>query len=110
MNIPAAEFKARCLALIDQVHERGEAVTITKRGRVVAALVPAGREEEQPWTRVRGKARWHGDPFAPVVDDDTSTPCDESAARYARLGLVGRPSRQAWQRCQRPFSVTRRTA
>ncbi|MCC7009394.1 MAG: type II toxin-antitoxin system prevent-host-death family antitoxin [Acidobacteria bacterium] len=70
MSVPAAEFKARCLALIDQVHERGEPITITKRGRVVAALVPAGAVEERPWERLRGKARWHGDPFAPVVPDD----------------------------------------
>lgn len=69
MSIPATEFKARCLALIDQVHERGEPVTITKRGRVVAALVPAGDAEERPWLRVRGMAHWRGDPFEPVVEE-----------------------------------------
>ena len=69
MSIPATEFKARCLALIDQVHERGEPVTITKRGRVVAALVPAGDAEERPWLRVRGAAHWRGDPFEPVVEE-----------------------------------------
>jgi prevent-host-death family protein len=69
MSIPATEFKARCLALIDQVHERGEPVTITKRGRVVAALVPAGDAEEWPWLRVRGTAHWRGDPFEPVVEE-----------------------------------------
>jgi prevent-host-death family protein len=66
---PAAEFKAKCLALIDRVRERGEAITITKRGRVVARLVPAGDEEERPWTALRGRGRWAGDPFAPVVDE-----------------------------------------
>ena len=44
--IPAAEFKAKCLALIDRVRERGEPITITKRGRVVAKLVPASDEAE----------------------------------------------------------------
>jgi prevent-host-death family protein len=66
---PAAEFKAKCLALIDRVRERGQAITITKRGRVVARLVPAGDEEERPWTALRGRGRWAGDPFAPVVDE-----------------------------------------
>lgn len=68
MNIAAAEFKAKCLALIDRVHTRGESITITKRGRVVARLVPAGEQDERPWERARGHARWHGDPLAPAVD------------------------------------------
>jgi prevent-host-death family protein len=70
MKIAASEFKARCLALIDEVHERGEPITITKRGHVVAMLVPAGEPDERPWERVRGKARWQGDPLAPVIDED----------------------------------------
>ena len=69
MNIAASEFKAKCLALIDQVRERGEPVTITKRGRVVARLVPAEDEDDRPWQRLRGAARWIGDPLAPVVTE-----------------------------------------
>jgi prevent-host-death family protein len=68
-KLPAAEFKARCLALIDRVRERGEPITITKRGRVVARLVPAGDEDERPWLLLRGQGRWTGDPFSPVVDE-----------------------------------------
>jgi prevent-host-death family protein len=68
-TVPAAEFKAKCLALIDRVRERGEPITITKRGRVVARLVPAGAEGERPWERARGHVRWHSDPLAPAVDE-----------------------------------------
>jgi prevent-host-death family protein len=68
-KLPVAEFKARCLALIERVRERGEPITITKRGRVVARLVPAGDEDERPWLALRGHGRWTGDPFAPVVDE-----------------------------------------
>ncbi|HYC64721.1 MAG TPA: type II toxin-antitoxin system prevent-host-death family antitoxin, partial [Reyranellaceae bacterium] len=32
-TINAAAFKARCLALIDQVAESGEPITVTKRGK-----------------------------------------------------------------------------
>lgn len=39
-KVPAGEFKARCLQLIDQVAASGEALTITKRGRPVARLMP----------------------------------------------------------------------
>jgi len=69
MKIAAAEFKAKCLGLIDRVRDRGESITITKRGRVVARLVPIEEDDERPWTRVRGAARWTCDPFAPVVDE-----------------------------------------
>ena len=40
MKISATEFKAKCLAILDAVHERGEVVRVTKRGRVVASTWP----------------------------------------------------------------------
>ena len=40
MKISAVEFKATCLKLIDRVAETGEPVVITKRGKVLARLVP----------------------------------------------------------------------
>jgi prevent-host-death family protein len=70
MKIAAAEFKAKCLALLDRVREDGQPITITKRGRVVAKLVPAADDDERPWLRVRGRARWIGDPLAPAIDED----------------------------------------
>ena len=45
-NIKASEFKAKCLALMDEVARTGAAVVITKNGKPVAELVPhrpAGR-------------------------------------------------------------------
>ena len=69
MKMTATEFKAKCLAAIDQVHERGEPIVITKRGRVVASLVPAGDRDDRPWMRLRGTARWAGDPLAPAVEE-----------------------------------------
>ena len=52
-KVSATEFKATCLSLIDRVRERGETVTITKHGRVVARLVAAGDEDDRPWLRLR---------------------------------------------------------
>ena len=37
-TISATEFKAKCLALIDQVNQNGGIVTITKRGQPVGVL------------------------------------------------------------------------
>jgi len=36
----ASEFKAKCLAVMDQVSSSGESVVITKNGKPVAELVP----------------------------------------------------------------------
>ena len=67
MTISATEFKAKCLSLIDEVQERGSELIISKHGRPVARLVPVGAEK--PWLALRGKGRFTGDPFAPVVDE-----------------------------------------
>lgn len=39
-HVEASEFKAKCLALIDEVAHTGTAVIITKDGKPVAELVP----------------------------------------------------------------------
>lgn len=67
-SIAASEFKAKCLALIDQVHDTGQPITITKRGRVVAVLHAAGDESRKPWLRLRGTITRYDDPFKPAVD------------------------------------------
>jgi len=70
MKINATEFKAKCLSLIDRVHSKGEVITITKRGRIVARLVGDVQADDRPWLALRGQiARWKGDPFTPVVED-----------------------------------------
>ena len=39
-EIPAGQFRARCLALLDEVASSGEELVVTKRGRPVARVVP----------------------------------------------------------------------
>lgn len=71
MKISATEFKAKCLDLIDRAHSKGEVITITKRGRVVAKLIGATGGDDRPWLALRHvELRWHGDPFAPAVRPD----------------------------------------
>lgn len=62
-TIAASVFKARCLALLDEVNETRETVVVTKRGRPVAQLVAARPPRRRS---LRGSARWHGDLVAPV--------------------------------------------
>jgi prevent-host-death family protein len=44
-TVPAGRFKAQCLALIDEVNQTHRAITITKRGKPVARLVPLSVEK-----------------------------------------------------------------
>lgn len=50
-TIPAAQFRDRCLRLLDEVHATGEKLIVTKHGRPVAAIIPA---VETPDRRVIG--------------------------------------------------------
>ena len=40
LRLPAAEFKAKCLGLMDHVRETGAEYVVTKHGKPVAKLVP----------------------------------------------------------------------
>ena len=48
----ASEFKAKCLALMDEIAESGEEIVITKRGKPVAKLAPC---EDEPVQLVRAR-------------------------------------------------------
>jgi prevent-host-death family protein len=70
MEINASEFKAKCLALIDQVYHGGEPILIRKRGKIVARLTGESEPENRPWLILRGKSRFAGDPYAPAVNQE----------------------------------------
>jgi prevent-host-death family protein len=48
MNINAAQFKAKCLKLIDEVAATRKPLIITKRGKALAKLVPIQDETLPP--------------------------------------------------------------
>ena len=67
MNIAAGLFKAQCLKLMDRVAETNETITVTKRGKPVARLVPVERTPERPlFGYLRGKGEIKGDIVAPT--------------------------------------------
>lgn len=67
--VSATEFKAHCLALLDEIKEHGGTIIVTKRGRPVASVSPA---PTKPWASPKGawsaKVRIVGD----IVNADTS--------------------------------------
>lgn len=71
MKINASDFKARCLAILDQVHETGERVVILKRGRPVAELSRVTSEGARyPQTELEGTVTIIGDITEPVLPED----------------------------------------
>ena len=67
-QIPAAEFKAHCLRLMDEVAQRRQPITITKRGKPVAKLVPADDEPVDLYGYMAGTIEIHGDIIGPIDD------------------------------------------
>jgi prevent-host-death family protein len=65
-EISAGQFKARCLALMDEVHDRGGEYVITKRGTPVARLVPVSRERRPLLGSMKGTVSVTGDIISPL--------------------------------------------
>lgn len=65
-EVPAGEFKAKCLALFDEVETRGRSFVVTKRGRPVARVVPL--PSRGPGASLRGSLLHEEDILSPVDD------------------------------------------
>jgi prevent-host-death family protein len=87
-QIPASEFKAKCLELMEQVSRTRRTIVITKRGKPVAKLVPP----DEPVPRapffgyMAGKGKINGD----IVDRpriEWSALSGDEDKLYAGLGV-----------------------
>jgi prevent-host-death family protein len=65
-KMPAGEFKARCLTIMDEVNETREPVIITKRGRAVAKLMPVPKDKPGLLGRLEGRVHITGDIESPI--------------------------------------------
>ena len=66
-RMPAGSFKAKCLAVMDEVQAKHETVVITKRGRPVAKLVPADKSADEIYGFLAGKGSVAGNIVAPAL-------------------------------------------
>jgi prevent-host-death family protein len=66
-QMPAGQFKARCLAVMDEVFDSGEPVLITKHGNPVAKLVPAERQTDDVFGYMADKVNIVGDIVSPIT-------------------------------------------
>jgi prevent-host-death family protein len=68
-RMPAGQFKTNCLAVMDEVRDKREAVVITKHGQPVAKLVPVNTDHDDIFGFFRGKGSIEGDVVSPALSD-----------------------------------------
>jgi prevent-host-death family protein len=70
-DISISEFKAKCLGLVEQVHKTRQPLRITRHGRPVAELIPAGPDRKRKFLGgMVGTGKIVGDIVSPVIDLD----------------------------------------
>ena len=65
----AGFFKAKCLAVMDEVQIKREPVLITKHNKPVAKLVPADQGTDEIYNFLQGKGAIVGDVISPAIGD-----------------------------------------
>lgn len=66
-TMPAGAFKVHCLSVMDEVQLKRETVLITKHGKPVAKLVPAGKDADEIYGFLAGKGSITRDVVAPAL-------------------------------------------
>jgi len=67
--VKASEFKAKCLALIDEVASTGDAIIVTKNGKPLVSLVPHRPPQRSPLGIWKDKVLIKGDIISPIDVD-----------------------------------------
>jgi prevent-host-death family protein len=72
IEVSISEFKAKCLALLEQVRVTREPIRVTRHGKPVAEVVPPGPVmDRKAWlASMKGTVKITGDIISPAVDKD----------------------------------------
>jgi prevent-host-death family protein len=93
MDIPAAQFKAECLKLMDEVEKTRQPIIITKHGRPVAQLAPLPADTASLFGYMKGTMRTTGDVMAPVDIEWSALSGDEDHL-YKDMRRSAKPARK----------------
>jgi prevent-host-death family protein len=70
-EVAISEFKAKCLALLDQVQKTKKPIRITRRGKPIAEVVPPTPVRSNDWIgSMKDEMEILGDLIAPASDED----------------------------------------
>jgi prevent-host-death family protein len=69
-KMPASAFKAKCLAVMDDIYASGESVIVTKRGKPLVQVMPVKKTAKPLLGRLKGVVEIVGDlrPIIPPED------------------------------------------
>jgi prevent-host-death family protein len=68
-EIAISEFKAKCLALLDEVEKTKQPLRITRHGKPIAEINPTSPVENASWIgSMKGKGKILGDIISPASD------------------------------------------
>lgn len=96
-KMPAGEFKARCLRVMEDVRKYRVPVVITKKGRPVAKLVPVDEPVTDIFGCMAGKFTTIGDVMSPVFPPE-AWDVVRLAQRRVRKKPAGTPVRRRRRR------------
>ena len=71
-KIAAAQFKARCLTLMEDVRSTRVPLVVTKRGKPIVKLVPVDEDKDDFFDRLKGEFRIVGDIVSPIPGWESS--------------------------------------
>jgi prevent-host-death family protein len=93
MNISAAQFKAECLKLMDEVEKTRQPIVITKHGRPVAQLAPIPTDADSLFGYMKGTVTINGDVMSPI-DVEWSALAGDEDHLYQSAKRPAKPARK----------------
>ena len=70
-EVAISEFKAKCLAIFDEVQKTRQPVRVTRRGKPIAEVVPPSPTAVKDWMGfMKGKMKIVGDIVSPASDPE----------------------------------------
>jgi prevent-host-death family protein len=69
-EVAISEFKAKCLAILDEVQKTQQPIVITRRGKPVAEVSPPKPTDDRSWIGSMTEMQILGDIISPASDED----------------------------------------
>jgi prevent-host-death family protein len=70
-QIAVSTFKAKCLAILDEIYKTKRPVQVTRRGKPIAEVIPPSTVTPQDWMgSMKSKMEIIGDIVSPATDPD----------------------------------------
>lgn len=72
--VAATEFKAHCLALLEEVRQTRHSLLVTRHGRPVAEVFPYTPKDNERANPLKGSILFEGDVISPLKEQWDSAP------------------------------------